>query len=114
MKSTEKRRRRKQSAVGSKTRKIPRNLLAPAPFSLDRLLAITGALLPQPMPRAAGTLNDIATLVSLKLLLRSGGGSTDPLDPSAKFRVNVGWDFVVQCGRSVNLDVRDYAAWTAG
>lgn len=115
MKAHEKRRRRKPNQTPSKStqkhRKIPRNLLAPSPFPLERLLAVTHALMPHSMPQTADILAQIATLVSLRLLLRSGAG--DALDPSVRWKVNVGWDLVASLGRSVGLEVRDFVAWAA-
>jgi origin recognition complex subunit 5 len=115
MKAHEKRRRRKPHQTPSKStnkhRKIPRNLLAPSPFPLERLLAIVHALMPHRVPQTADVLSQIATLVSLRLVLRSGAG--DGLDPSVRWKANVGWDFIASLGRSAGLEVRDFVAWAA-
>jgi len=115
MKSSEKKKRRrnatsKASGKLQKNRKIPRNLLAPSPFPLDRLLAILRALLPHPMTQNADIFTQIATLSSLRLLLKASTTGTDALDPGCKWRVNCGWEYVVTLGRSVGLEMRDWIA----
>ena len=117
MKAHEKRRRRRKnmpSKSTSKHRKIARNLLAPSPFSLERLLAILHALLPNRLAQGSDIFAQIATLVSLRLLLRTGAASThDAIDVSTKWRVNVGLEAVSVLGRSIGLEVRDYLALNA-
>jgi len=51
-----------------------RRLLAPAPFSLDRLLAIFHALLPHPVRAGADVYTLIASLARLRLLIAVGEG----------------------------------------
>jgi origin recognition complex subunit 5 len=115
MKHTDKRknRRRAPSATAgvtkSKHRKISRHLLTPSPFSLDRLLAIFRSLLVETVPQVADLYTQIATLTSMRLLVRTGGvGSSDVLDSGAKWRVNFGWEYVRSLGRGVNLEVGEY------
>lgn len=112
MKSSErkKRRRNNQTAPGraQKHRKIPRSLLAPSPFPLDRLLAILHALLPHPMAQTGDVFTQIATLSSVRLLLKAGTTGGDALDPGCKWRVNCGWEYVATLGRSVGLEMRDW------
>jgi origin recognition complex subunit 5 len=126
MKATERKRRKRGGAAGkpSKHRKvrlansiipiligqIPRRLLKPAPFPLDRLLAIVHSLVPQPMQQTNLIYAQIATLTSLRLLQRTGSTNADPLDPGSKLRVNCSWEFVASLGRSVGLEMRDYLA----
>ena len=97
-------------------RKPPRHLLAPSPFPLDRLLAIAHAVAPRPLPQTADVPAQIATLVSLRLLLRSGGAGAagDGLDAGARWRVNVGWDVVCALGRRVGVEVGDFVGWSLG
>lgn len=114
-KAHEKKRRKKNAGgVGSgrvsKHRRIPRHLLNPSPFSLDRLLAILHAILPDPLPQTADIQTQIATLTSLRLLQRTGA-SGDILDPGCKWRVNFGWDYVQAVGRNVGFEVEE---WVAG
>jgi origin recognition complex subunit 5 len=114
MKSSEKKRKKKGGGTArgkaSKHRKIPRSMLAPSPIPLDRLLAILHAILPHSLPQNADILTQLATLSSLRLLQRAGTAGTDVLDPSCKWRVNCGWDYVVGLGRSIGLEMRDYLA----
>jgi origin recognition complex subunit 5 len=114
MKHTDKRKNRRKVYAGSgitksKYRRIPRHLLTPSPFTLDRLLAIFRSLLDAPVPQLADLTTQIATLTSMRLLVRAGGaGANDMLEPGAKWRVNFQWEWVRSLGRSVNLEVGDY------
>lgn len=113
MKHTDKRRNKRRafsSTTASKHRKISRHLLTPSPFSLDRLLAIFRALLDGTVPQLADLLTQIATLTSLRLLVRVGvaGGSSDVLDAGARWRVGFGWEYVRSLGRVVGLEVGEY------
>jgi origin recognition complex subunit 5 len=94
--------------TGSKHRKISRHLLTPSPFTLDRLLAIFRALLEGSVPQVADLYTQIATLTSLRLLVRAGAGGTDVLEAGTRWRVNFGWEYARALGRSVNLEVGEY------
>ncbi len=95
--------------TGSKHRKISRHLLTPSPFSLERLLAIFRALLIDHVPQVADLYTQIATLTSMRLLVRAGGvGSHDALEIGGRWRVNFGWEYARALGRSVNLEVGEY------
>lgn len=122
--SERKRRRRKRGPAKrtalSQHRHIPRQQLPPAPFTLQRLLAIHSAIYPHPVttkahpaavPEAAQTdvLTAIATLTESRLLVRSAG-SGDPLDEAARWRVNVGWEVVVALGREAGVEMGDWVA----
>ncbi|KAF3036666.1 hypothetical protein E8E12_002887 [Didymella heteroderae] len=97
------------SKGGVKHRRIPRHLLTPSPFSLDRLFAIFRALLVDGVPQAADLYTSVATLTSLRLLVRTGvGGSSDALEPGGRWRVGFGWEFVRGLGRSVGVEVGEY------
>ena len=48
----------------------------------------------------------IATLVSLRLLVRIG--NADALDGGARYRVAVGWEVVRSVGRSVGIEVEEW------
>lgn len=94
---------------GVKHRRIPRHLLTPSPFSLDRLFAIFRALLVDGVPQSADLYTSVATLTSLKLLVRTGvGGASDALEPGGRWRVGFGWEFVRGLGRSVGIEVGEY------
>jgi len=113
MKATERKRRRKASGASGrvvKHRKIPRHLLAPSSSSLDRLLAILHAILPHTLPQTADLMTQIATLGSLRLLIRTGASGGDLLDMGGKWRVNCGWDVVHTLGRNVGFDIGEYLA----
>jgi origin recognition complex subunit 5 len=86
---------------------IARHLLSPSPFTLDRCLAILHAIVPHDVPQTAEIYIQIATLRSLRLLLRTGIGG-DPLDVSCKWRVNAGFEYVSAIGRSVGFELSDY------
>ena len=95
--------------AGSKVRKISRHLLTPSPFPLDRLLAIFRALLVDGVPQVADLYTQIATLTSMRLLVRAGGaGSNDALEMGGRWRVNFGWEYARALGRSVNIEVGEY------
>lgn len=97
------------SKGGVKHRRIPRHLLTPSPFSLDRLFAIFRALLLDAVPQTADLYTSVATLTSLKLLVRTGvGGANDALEPGGRWRVGFGWEFVRGLGRSVGVEVGEY------
>ena len=92
----------------SKHRRISRKLLGPQPFVLERLLAIFHAILPHAHAGGgADAMCQIATLVRLRLIVKSGG-TGDVLEGGAKWRVNVGWEFVRGVGRGVGFDVENY------
>ncbi|OJD28642.1 male sterility protein [Diplodia corticola] len=121
MKASEKKRRKRGGGTATSTsgrraaaqhRKISRHLLTPSAFPLDRLLAIFRAVLPpqDAPPASADVYTAVATLNSLRLLLRSGAAGADPLDGSCKWRVNYGWEYVRDLGRSVGLEMGEYLA----
>lgn len=111
----------------AKSRKISRKLLGPQAFVLERMLAIfhtikldaddTGRTGSWRRNRPLGLGGDadiqsaIATLASLRLLVKQGGAnSADTLDGGSKWRVAVGWDFVRAIARSIGVEVEDYLA----
>ncbi|KAH9843437.1 Origin recognition complex subunit 5 [Teratosphaeria destructans] len=119
MKTTEKKRRKKGGGIArtafrpSQNRKIPRHLLAASAFTMDRLLSILHAILPHDLRTTIDIYTQIATLTSLRLLVRSGGiGSSDPLEPGGKWRVGpaVSWEYAQSVARSVDLALMDYVA----
>jgi origin recognition complex subunit 5 len=115
MKHTDKRKNKRRvhstslTTTKSKHRKIPRHLLTPSPFPLDRLLAIFRGLIDGTVPQVADILAQVSTLASMRLLVRVGAvGSADVLDTGARWRVNFGWEFVRSLGREVGLEVGEY------
>lgn len=114
MKATEKKRRKRGGGTvarrESKTRKIPRHLLSPSPFPLDRLFAILHAILPHDLVPTIDIYTQLATLCSLRLLLRTAVIGGDVLESGGKWKVNFGRDYVVKIARDIGLDLLDYEA----
>jgi origin recognition complex subunit 5 len=119
MKSTDRKRRKKGGGTArsggrpSQNRKVPRHLLAPSQFTLDRLLAILHAILPHDLRSTIDVYTQIATLSGLKMLVRSAGiGSADSLEAGSKWRVGavVTWEYVQGLARSLKFDIVDYVA----
>lgn len=52
----------------------------------------------------------VATLGSLRLLVRSGILGSDVLEPGSKWKVNFGWDYVTKLARNLHFDITDYVA----
>ncbi|KAG5981869.1 hypothetical protein E4U54_006511, partial [Claviceps lovelessii] len=102
----------------SKHRKIARKLLGAHAFVLERMLAIFEAVRTEWAPGGssaalvgAGGLDAdlamaIATLASLRLLVRVGTG--DVMDRAGKWRVNVGWESIRGIGRSIGVEVEEW------
>lgn len=109
----------------SKHRKIARKLLGAHAFVLERMLAIFTAVRgewdPKWLDKDAGNNREmdadiemaIATLASLKLLIRVGGAAAggvagDQMDRGGKWRCNVGWEVVRGLGRSMGVEVEEW------
>ena len=107
----------------SKHRKIARKLLGAHSFTLERMLAIYAAVRSEwtrAAPLAATGRNSaaaimdgdchmaIATLASLRLVLRVSGQASDTIDRAGKWRVNVGWEVVRSLGRSMGIEMEDW------
>lgn len=99
----------------SKHRKIARKLLGSHAFVLERMMAIFEAARSEWIDDgrpigAAGVDGDVgmalATLVSLRLLVRVGAG--DMMDRLGKWRINVGWEAVRGIGRSIGVEVEEW------
>lgn len=112
-------------------RRIARKLLGPGVFVLERMVAIYVATR-QEWAAAAGADDGerrveggvdgdvgmaIATLASLRLLVRVGGGVAGAaagaaggadLDRGGKWRVNVGWEVIRGVGRSMGVEVEEW------
>lgn len=114
MKASERKRRKKGGGTAlrreSKKRTIPRHLLSPSPFPLDRLFAIMHAILPHDLLPTIDVYTQLATLCSLRLLLRTAVIGGDILESGGKWKVNFGWDYALKLARSVDLDITDYVA----
>ncbi|KAL2116944.1 hypothetical protein VTJ04DRAFT_9112 [Mycothermus thermophilus] len=114
--------RRGASAAANKHKKIARKLLGAHAFVLERMLAIYEAVRGEwggdgkDGGVAEGGTADadvgmaIATLASLRLLVRVGGGAGggDVTDSGGKWRVNVGWETIRGLGRAVGVEVEEW------
>ncbi len=103
----------------AKHRKISRKLLGPQAFVLERMLAIFHAIKEDANAHGSGrgklsgsadVQMAVATLVSLRLLVRLGSANVDVLDAGTRYRVAVGWEVVRGVARSVGVEVEDYLA----
>ncbi|KAK3344950.1 origin recognition complex subunit 5 C-terminus-domain-containing protein [Neurospora tetraspora] len=108
----------------SKHRKIARKLLGAHAFVLERMLAIFTAVRGEWDPKwldkdsssremDADIEMAIATLASLRLLVRVGGAGAggvagDQMDRGGKWRCNVGWEVVRGLGRSMGVEVEEW------
>ncbi|KUI73811.1 Origin recognition complex subunit 5 [Cytospora mali] len=113
-------RRKRRGGMGtpgpkSKHRKIARKLLGAHAFVLERMMAIFSAVRQEwGISGSSDAMNAdvgmaLATLSSLRLLVRAGGASGgDPLDRGGKWRVNVGWEVIRSLGRSLNVEVEEW------
>lgn len=97
----------------NKQRKIARKLLGAHAFLLERLLAIFEAVrtewadLAGPLSGLDGDIGmALATLSSLKLLIRIGTG--DIMDRSGKWRINVGWEIMRGISRSIGVNIEEW------
>ncbi|KAI1766837.1 origin recognition complex subunit 5 C-terminus-domain-containing protein [Hypoxylon sp. FL1150] len=103
----------------TKHRKIARKLLGPSAFVLERMVAIYGATRREWDSKGSGGEEGgvdgdvgmaMATLASLRLLVRVGGagGGGDAMDRGGKWRVGVGWEVVRGVGRSMGVEVEEW------
>lgn len=109
----------------SKHRKIARKLLGPSIFTLERMVAIYAALrrefgkdngngMKGYAAVGVGVDSDagmaIATLSSLRLLVRVGGAGAagGDMDRGGRWRVGVGWEIVKGVGRSLGIEVEEW------
>lgn len=99
----------------TKHRKIARKLLGAHAFVLERMMAIFEAVRGEWAPDGssvgvAGLDGDVgmamATLASLRLLVRVGSG--DVTDRAGKWRINVSWEVVRGIGRSLGVEVEEW------
>ena len=107
-------------ASAAKHRKIARKLLGAHAFVLERMMAIFAAVRGEwcgdggSAAAAAAALDAdlgmaVATLSSLRLLVRVGGATGgDPMDRGGKWRVNVGWEVIRGVGRSIGVEVEEW------
>ena len=129
MKSSESKRKKKGGAVAkargkpAKHRKVQRKMLGPQLFVLERMMAIFHAIMPHSAPvGSADIMTQIATLISLGMIVRGTGATTggakggemgaglDIMDPTVKWRCNVGWEFIKGIAKTLRFEVEDFVA----
>ena len=101
-----------------KHRKLSRRLLGPQPFGLERWLAIFHAIVPDGAPGGSGDiLTLVASLGALRMVVKSGGGSAagaggqgggDIGGEGGRWRINVGWEFILGVAKTVRFDVEEF------
>ncbi|KAH8287815.1 hypothetical protein KR018_000748 [Drosophila ironensis] len=91
----------------AKTTEKMSTALGPKSFSIDRLLAIFYAILEEKVGLTCNLLSQISTLVHLKLL-SFVSGEQNIMDGSARLQCTVGLEFVLQIGKVVGFNVRQY------
>ncbi|GAB7351314.1 hypothetical protein MBLNU459_g1728t1 [Dothideomycetes sp. NU459] len=115
-KAAERRRRKKGGGTMARresnkgARKIPRHLLAPSPFPIDRLFAILHAVLPHDLTPTIDLYTQLATLCSLRLLVRTAVVGGDVLESGGKWKVAFGWDYARRLAQGLDFDITDYVA----
>ncbi len=123
---------RKSKNSLAQRRRIDRKLLGPQAFVVERLLAVFwcvwedaeavgrdrgGSVAAQGGGRrgirelggSADILAQIATLASLRLLVKSGSRAEE-LEGGGKWRVNVGWEVIRGVGRGVGVELGEWLA----
>ena len=111
--SSERRQRRRRAGTSASAanakRKIPRRLLGPQPFVLERMLAIFHSLTDGNIKGGSAEIySQFATLVKLGLIGKVGGAGMDVLDPSGKWRCLVGEDVVKPLGKGKGVDLSEW------
>ncbi|TAQ90836.1 hypothetical protein B7494_g832 [Chlorociboria aeruginascens] len=103
----------------TKHRKISRKLLGPQAFVLERMTAIFHALREDAdatkrgkgvVSGAADIQMGIATLASMRLLIRMGGANGDAMEGGSRWRVAVGWEVVRGVARSLGVEAEEFLA----
>lgn len=79
----------------------------PKSFNIDRLLAIFYAILDEKVGLTCNLLAQISSLVHLKLL-NYISGENNVMDGTARLQCTVSLEFILQVGRSVGFNVRQY------
>ena len=114
---------RKNKNSLTQRRRIDRKLLGPQAFVLERMMAVFGCVWEEAthhreksihgegrkglkeLGGSADVLAQVATLISLRLLVRTG---KEDLDGGSKYRVNVGWEVVRSLGRRVGVELGEW------
>ncbi|KAJ1928243.1 hypothetical protein IWQ60_002223 [Tieghemiomyces parasiticus] len=80
-------------------------LLGPKAFPLERMLAIFYSILDDPIENSIEIQSQIASLVTLRLLVRTS--NTSQLD-GVKVKCNVSYDLIRRVGRSIHFEIDRY------
>ncbi|CCG83234.1 Origin recognition complex subunit 5 [Taphrina deformans PYCC 5710] len=102
----EKTKRRGGKRAIDKVTRQPQKLLGPKGFSAERMLSIFQAIIPTSFKHTALLDQQIATLHSLKLILKQGA-SGDLLD-DGKWVVNVNLETIIKIARSVQFELNRF------
>lgn len=81
--------------------------LGPKSFPIDRLMAIFYAILDEKVPLTCNLMAQIPSLVHLKLL-NFVSGESNIMEGSARLQCIVSHEFILQIGRNVGFNVREY------
>lgn len=81
--------------------------LGPKTFPIDRLMAIFYAIVEERVPLTCNLMAQIPSLVRLKLL-NFVSGESNIMDGTARLQCIVGLEFIMQIGRNVGFNVRQY------
>lgn len=81
--------------------------LGPEAFTVDRLLAIFYAILDEKVGLTCHLLAQISTLISLKFI-GFVSGENNIMEGSARLQCTVGLDFILNIGKMVGFNVRQY------
>ena len=112
---------RKGKNTLAQRRRIDRKLLGPQAFVFERLMAVFWVVWEEAshgddrrdrhrkglkeLGGSADILAQVATLSSLRLIVRTG---KEELDGGSKLRVNVGWEVVRALGRGVGVELGEW------
>lgn len=81
--------------------------LGPKSFPIDRLMAIFYSIVEDKVPLTCNLMAQIPSLVHLKLL-NFVSGENNIMDGGARLQCIVSMEFILQIGRNVGFNVRQY------
>lgn len=81
--------------------------MGPKSFSIDRLLAIFYSIVEEKVPLTCNLMAQIPSLVHLKLL-NFVSGESNIMEGAARLQCIVSLEFILQIGRNVGFNVRQY------
>ncbi|VEU22643.1 DEKNAAC103616 [Brettanomyces naardenensis] len=109
-----KRVRYKKRKINGKNQDLATRLMSPQPFTLERMLAILHAICDEfdqreEISNDVGLMNEIATLTSLKTLVKLSGNDT--IGGGSKWRSNVEWTVVKKFAGDVGFRIENYLSY---